>query len=92
MTTASNGPWGPFGNCTARRIVKETHSTLNMATGKETKGRIKIVTKACGTPLFGGPESWTGICRSCTGGWEVRDNRFASAKERERVTGRKGKA
>jgi hypothetical protein len=74
-----------FHSCTVRRIIKETHSILNMTTGKSTKGRIKIVTKACGTPLFGEPESLTGICLSCARGWSVQNNRFASEKERERA-------
>lgn len=80
MTTASKPP---FNSCTVRRIVKETHYLLSMATGKTGKGRSKVVTKACGTPLFGEPESLTGICLSCARGWEVEDNRFVNEEERK---------
>jgi hypothetical protein len=79
MTAASKR----FNSCTVRRIIKETHSTLSLTTGKTTKGYTKVVTKACGTPLFGAPESLTGICLSCARGWEVKDNRFVNEEERK---------
>ena len=74
-----------YGQCTVRRTSKVTHGTVNMVSGKSTKGRTEIVTEACGTPLFGEPENTTGICRACAEGWEVPDNRFADPKEKERA-------
>jgi hypothetical protein len=71
--------------CTVLRTVKVAEETVNMVTGKRGKARTWIETKACGTPLFGAPESLTGICLSCARGWSVEDNRFASEKERERA-------
>lgn len=76
------------GLCSARRTFKRTHGTLNMATGKSTKGRSEVVTEPCNTPLFADEERARGICRSCASGWEHKDNKFASPKEKARATAR----
>lgn len=74
--------------CTIRRTKKITHSTINMATGKKTPGKVEVVTEKCGTPLFGALENETGVCLSCVKGWEVKDNKFANADEKVRATGK----
>lgn len=74
--------------CTIRRTVKVTHGTMSMVGGASTTGRTEIVTEACGTPLFSNTEEERGICSSCAKGWSVRDNTFASEKEKARATGR----
>lgn len=77
------------GVCGIRRTASVTFGTLNMATGARVKRTTKIVTEPCGTPLFTDDERNAGICRTCSSGWEVAGNRFATPKERARATGRK---
>jgi len=48
--------------------------------------RVEIVTEACGTPLFSDEEKRSGVCNSCRKGWEVKDNRFATAAQRALAT------
>jgi len=84
-------------SCTVMRTFRRTHGTLDLVTGKTGKGRSETVTEACNVPLFGPPESKTGICRACAEGWEVPDNRFANEKEKARALaaariGQSGKA
>jgi hypothetical protein len=72
-------------SCTILRTFKVTHGTLDLATGKTAKGRSETVTQPCNTPLFGAPETATGVCRSCAEGWEVPDNRFATPEEKAKA-------
>jgi len=55
-----------------------THCGVSRTKGRETK--------ACGEQLFSDRERKTGICRSCSSGWSVKANHFASEAEKERAT------
>lgn len=74
------------GLCSIRRTFKQTHGTLNLVTGRSKKERSEIVTEPCNNPLFGDDEIRRGICRTCSSGWEHKDNGFASPKEKARAT------
>lgn len=67
-------------DCQIKRIMVIRHSTVDMRTGEQTPGKIEVVTKECGTPLFGDQ-----VCRGCAQGWEVEENKFASEKEKARA-------
>lgn len=67
--------------CPIIRTYVVKHGTLNLETMLTTHTSEEIVTGPCGTPLFGNQR----YCRSCSAGWEVEDNRFASDAERERA-------
>lgn len=83
---AMSGRWV---GCKIKRTMKVGHYSLNIVTGKKTRGKSEIVTQRCGVPLFSPEEEASGICRSCHQGWSVKDNKFAN--ERERATALAGK-
>lgn len=66
--------------CPIKRTKVTKHSTISMATGEEKTGRTTVGTEACGIPLFGDK-----VCRACAQGWEVPENKFASAKEKAKA-------
>lgn len=71
--------------CMVRRTAKITNHSVNMQTGAKTGGETKVVTQACGTPLFNDEHQKAGVCRSCSEGWEVKDNTFATPEEKKRA-------
>jgi hypothetical protein len=77
-------PATPLPNCTIIRTFDRIHGTLNIGTGETKENSRETVTEACSVPLFG-KETKRGVCRACAKGWEVPDNRFANAAERERA-------
>ena len=83
--TAKHTPATPLPtNCTIARTFVRTHGTLNLGSGEVKENSRETVTEACGVPLFG-KDTKRGVCRACASGWEVPDNRFANATERERA-------
>jgi len=74
--------------CTVKRTFVIQRSVLNMATGKSTQVSSETVKGECKAPLFKLIEKTTGICDSCSRGWECADNKFSTKSERSRAEAR----
>ena len=71
--------------CTTPRTFVKQSWKMDLLTDEKHDYRREVVTEACGTPTFQDNEERTGVCRNCHEGWEVEDNNFASAAEKERA-------
>lgn len=71
-------------SCTITRTFERKSGHLNLATGAFDLTKVETVTEPCNVPLFGRHVD-TGVCRSCSEGWEVAGNKFASPDEKARA-------